>query len=930
MTGGSPIIGRENERAVIDDFLARVPAGPASLDVVGEPGIGKTTLLDELVARARARDILVRITRPSPAEASFSYAALGDLISDLVEPDSEIHAALPEPQRWAIDIALLRETAGDRGLEVGAVAAAVRSVLVRLAAARPVLLVVDDRQWLDRASEDVLRYTLRRVAGHPIGIAAGRRTVGGDDRPTGPLIDPGTAGIATSQIAVGRLSLAALFRIVQDRFGLTLARRDLERIDRLSAGNPFYALELARVVRATPPGEPLRLPAEAVDALREVLDRQPEATRRALLRAAAHRAPTGAEVSLDDLDPAEQAGIVTIDAAGRVRFTHPTWSLTVYETASAADRRATHRALAALATEAEERARHRALGSDGPDPVTARLLDDAADRAESRGATEAAGQLAELAVGLTPADDADERRRRSLRLGRLRAIDDLPRARAVLERVTADAPVGQLRGEALLELAIVTWNLGDVAEGVRFAADALAAWPEPRFHGLVHARLAWMVADRVDRAADEARLALETLDEEQDRELYGFALLYRAQWDLLAGRGADEAVLARGRALTEGTGRSWLTPTVGATWSKMLDDFPAARQQYEAYAREGEAAGDDISLVSNLAYLAEIAIRTGDPAEAEALIERALTIGAGMGSSTWEAVALAPAALVDALRGRHAEAVERANRILELVGDGEPLIEAHARAILGFLALTDGDPVEADRQLSRADGHLEAMGMAEPAPYRFHADHVEAVVALGDVERADALVRRLEARRTILPKPWTVVMAARGRGLVEAARGRLEAAEASARAALDGYPRLAMPFERGRDLVLLAVLLRRRRRRAEAATLLGEAAALFEGLGSPRWAERARAELAALGTVPGEAGRLTPSEDRIARLAGGGLTNREVADRLRISHKTVEANLARAYAKIGIRTRAELGRWAAEGSPETGGGDDPRESPGPD
>lgn len=908
------IVGRASELAAIDAFLDAVPTEPGFLDLVGDPGIGKTVLLEELADRASARGLLVRIARPSPAEASFSYATLGDLVGDLVPAGGSVHAALPEPQRWALDVALLREPAGDRTLEAAAVAAAVRTALVGLAGEQPIVLVVDDGQWLDRASEDVLRYTFRRVAGQPIGLATGRRKVGSDDRPTAPLLDPGTTGIGATTLSIDRLSGAALYRIVQDRFGLNLARRDLDRIDRLSAGNPFYAIELARAFRDTPPGAPLRLPAGAVDALREVLARLPERTRRALLRAAAHRAPTGAEVALDDLDPAELAGIVRIDATGRVAFTHPTWTLTVYESATAADRRAVHRELAGLATEPEEQARHGALGSDGPDAGTAEILDLAADRAEARGAAEAAAQLAELAVGLTPGDDVDAGLRRSLRLGRLLAIDNLPRSRTVLDSVAAGAPPGRIRAEALLELAIVVWNLGEVRLGVRLGNEALGAWDDPRFHGLVHARLSWMVAERVDHAADEARLALETLDEGADRELVGFALLYRAQWDLLAGRGADEAALARGRALTESGERSWLTPTVGATWAKMLDDFETARERYRGYVREGEAAGDDISMVSNLAYLADIAIRTGQPGEAERLIDEAVTIGAGTGSSTWEAVALAPAALVDAFRGRHAEAAARAHRILELIGDSdEPLIEAHARAILGFLALTDGDPVTADRELSRADAALEKMGMIEPAPYRFHADHVEAVVAIGDLERAEGLVRRLEARRAILPKPWTVVMAARARGLVAAARGDLEAAEASCRAALAGYPALAMPFERGRDLVLLGVLLRRRRRRAEAADLFDEAAAVFDAIGSPRWADRARDELARLGTQAGEAGQLTPSEERIARLAGSGLTNREVADRLRISPKTVEANLAKAYAKLAIRTRAELGRWAVDG-----------------
>jgi DNA-binding CsgD family transcriptional regulator len=908
------VIGRDAELARIDTFLEQARAGSAVLDLVGDAGIGKTTLLDATAERARAGGMRVLAARPTPTEASFSYAALGDLLDAVVPPGGPVHGTLPQPQREALDAALMRATTADRSLEGAPVAAAVRTVLQRLAEERPLIVAIDDRQWLDRASEDVLSFAFRRLGGHRIGVVIGRRLIGPDDRPTSPLVEPSDE---SSTLVVDRLSLAALYRIIEERLGIRLSRRQLDQIERLSAGNPFYALEIARTIRETPPGGALRLPAHAADALRDVLDRLPSETRLALVRAAAHRAPTGAEVSLDALDAAERAGIVAIDDAGRVRFTHPTWSLTAYESAPAADRRAAHRALAEIATEPEERARHRALGSDGPDLETADILDEASRRAESRGAAQAATEMAELAFTLTPATESGARLDRMLRLGKLLSLDDLARAGTVLEEVVATAPRGAAKGEALLELAIIAYNLGDVPLALKRAQHALNAWDEPRFQGLVHARMSWMVADRVDRAADEARLALETLDPDEDRELVGFALLYQAQWGLLAGRGADQEALARGRELTEGTNRSWLTPTVGATWAKMLDDFPTARELYAGYLEEGEAAGDDISMASNLANLAEIAARTGDLPEAERLIERAIAIGSGMGSATWEAVALGPAGLIDALRGRHDEARARADRILELIeGADEPLIEAHARAIRGFLALTEGDPVAADQELTRADDGLRAMGIVEPAPYRFHADHVEAVVALGDLDRAEELTARLEMRRSVVPKPWTVVMAARAQGLVHAARGDLEAAQASAEAALRGHRELDMPFERARDLVLLGVLLRRRRRRTEAATLLLEAVTVFERLGSPRWAERARNELDRLGTSPGEASRLTPSEERIARMAASGLTNRDVASRLRISPKTVEANLSRAYGKLGIRTRAELGRWASESTTE--------------
>ncbi len=912
------IVGRDAELAAVEAFLDGLGERAAVLDLVGEAGIGKTTLLAELERRASSRGWLVRVARPSPAEASFSYAAIGDLLAGLVDgPAAGVHATLPEPQRWALDVALLRATGGDRPAEVPALGAAIRSLLAALSADRPVLLVVDDLQWLDRASEAVLRFTFRRLSGMRVGVATARRTMAGAETPAG-LVDARTPDVVVTSLKPDPLSRGALYRLVTDRLHVELSRRDLDRVARLSAGNPFYALELARSLGGPGAAEAPRLPDDAAGALQQALLALPFRTRDALLLAAAHRAPTGREVPLDDLDPAERAGIVTVDQTGRIAFTHPTWALAVYDSASAARRRAAHRTLGDIVEEPEQRARHRALGSDGPDDDVALALEAGAERAEARGAADAAVELAELAIRFTPESRAPDRRRRSLRWGRLLAFADPGRSREALEAVIADEPPGRARGEALLELAIVVWNLGEVDEGIRLAHDALAAHDAPRFHGLVHARLSWMTSDRVDRAADEARLALDTLDPEADPELTGFALLYRAQWDLLSGRGADRAAVARGLELDAKSSRSWMTSTVGATWAKMLDEWDRARELYRDYADQAESAGDEVGLASNLANLAEVACRTGDLDGAEQLVEQALVAGTGMRSTLWEAMALNPAALVDAVRGRHAAARAKADRILELIGNAhEPLIDAHARSIRGLVALAEDDPATADRELTRADDELLAMGMAEPAPYRFHGDHVEAIVALGELERAEALVRRLERRREVLPKPWTRVMAARGRGLLLAARGDLEGAEWAHRAALEAHDELGMPFELARDRLLLGGLLRRRRRRAEAATMLEAAAETFRRLGASVWVARTAGELDRLGLRAGEVGALTPSEERIARLAGDGLTNKVIAERLRISPKTVEASLSRAYAKLGIRTRAELGRWAADRSART-------------
>jgi len=200
--------------------------------------------------------------------------------------------------------------------------------------------------------------------------------------------------------------------------------------------------------------------------------------------------------------------------------------------------------------------------------------------------------------------------------------------------------------------------------------------------------------------------------------------------------------------------------------------------------------------------------------------------------------------------------------------------------------------------------------MREPADHRFQADHIEAVLALGELERAEALLGRLEERARALSRPWTLAVASRCRGLLQAGQGQLEGAVESLHDALTWHGRLDMPFELARTLLCLGQVQRRRNRRREAREALARALELFERLPAPLWAERAREEIDRIGVrrAPEE---LTVNEQRVAELAAAGLTNREIAAKLFLSRRTVEANLARAYRKLGIRSRAELGAQMA-------------------
>jgi len=229
-----------------------------------------------------------------------------------------------------------------------------------------------------------------------------------------------------------------------------------------------------------------------------------------------------------------------------------------------------------------------------------------------------------------------------------------------------------------------------------------------------------------------------------------------------------------------------------------------------------------------------------------------------------------------------------------------------ARMVLGAAALTAGDLAEADRQLSRSDEIEELTHHREPATNRFQADHAEAVIGLGDLDRAERLVQRLEARATALPRPWILAVSARCRGLLNAARGDLDAALADYQRALAAHESLDMPSELGRTLLALGRLRRRRNDRQLAQECLERAAAVFNSCGARAWEAITAVELSRARGRRGRGAQLSATERQICELAAAGLRNSEIAARLFLSAKTVEANLSHAYRKLGIRSRAQL------------------------
>src|SRR5215207_4403080 len=417
------VVGREAELAGIEAFLTQAPP-PAALVLAGPAGIGKTTLWQAGVAAARDGDHRVLVSRPLEADAALSLAGLSDLLDEVVD---EVAGELPGPQENALNAALLRE-GGPRGpLDPGALNAAVRGVLHAAAAARPLLVAIDDLQWLDRPSMDALGHAMRRLGEDPVRLLVAER-----DTPRSPSPNLGLSSERVERVDVGPLDLEEIRELIARQLGRHLARPVLRRIAELSGGNPFYALELCRSTDGESVEQMTRF-AKGEDLQRLVGDRLselPQDTRDALGTVAALAHPSGAVVSqaLDDeaaLDAAFRAGVLAEDGE-LLRFAHPLLAAAAYAALPPRRRRQAHTRLAAIVDEPEERARHLAAATVAPDAAVAAALDAGARAAAGRGAPAAAGELLERAASLTPAGDPGAAARRRLDAARdhIRAGDN--------------------------------------------------------------------------------------------------------------------------------------------------------------------------------------------------------------------------------------------------------------------------------------------------------------------------------------------------------------------------------------------------------------------------------------------------------------------------------------------------------------------------
>ncbi|WP_083473443.1 AAA family ATPase [Frankia sp. R43] len=915
------IFSRERELTAVTRLLDGVADGPAVLAIWGEAGIGKTTVWDAGVAVAVARGFTVLACRAAAAEVRLSYAGLSDLLAEVGAGNL---ASLPGPQRRALDAALLRgaDTEEDGPpAELRAVAAAFLSVLERLAGRAPVLVAVDDVQWLDESTRRAIAFAVRRCCGPVVTLTAGRDGDRDGDRADrrGEIRPRDQARLW--HIDVAPLDLGALHHVLLENLGRSFPRPVMLRIAQASGGNPFYALELARSLEER--GSALTgFPDSLRAVVRDRIGSLDPGVRQALLVVSALAVPRldlvervcGGVDAAESLGAAEDAGVVEL-SGGYARFTHPLLASGVYTEASPTTRRALHRQLSELVDDVEERARHLALAVTGPEAEAVRALDAAAGQARRRGAASAAAELLELAIGL----GADETPRRVQAARDHLHAGDPVRARDLLEPAVDLLDPGAVRAEALALMATIFYQIDDYAQAVRTLRRAFDdAGDDPRLRAeiAVELQIALTNGGSVSDAQTYAVVAVQDAEQVGDDGLLAEALGASVFVRFLAGQGVDDVALARALALEDRNRRNhamrWpaLHAAMVHLWTRRVGE---ARAGLMAIRERCLQQGEEIGLWFLSFQAAAAALWSGDVETAQRLAvevtDRALMIG----TEHVRALALATQAQVAAWTGRVDEAQAAGEEAaVSLAKFGMLPGALFAQATLGTLALSVGDHSAAGRWLAPAATAMAEMGVCEPACVPFLPDAAEALIVLGRLDEAEPLADQLEASGRGPDQTWAEAVGARIRGLLAAARGDLDAARSDFERALVVHDRLPLPYDRARTLLLLGKLQRRRNERQAARVTLGEAVRAFDVVGARRWADNARAELDRLGSRPGPVDELTPTEERVAELAASGLINREVAAALTISPKTVEANLSRAYRKLGIRSRAQLGVWLAE------------------
>jgi DNA-binding CsgD family transcriptional regulator len=793
----------------------------------------------------------------------------------------------------------------------------------------PTVIAIDDVQWLDPVSAGALRYALRRFESERVGTVTAARS---DSEAHDPLtLSTSLPAEATDVVDLGPLGLDDLRRVLAGRVE-SISRPTLRRIHEVSGGNPLYAIELARGLEPDGGGSAhgrVQLPGSLQGAIAHRLDQMSPELMPLLQTTSALGQTSVRELreTLADLEvegllvDAERTGLIVVEEDLEVRLSHPLVGSVIYERMNPLERRALHARLADLATDADRRARHLALSTEDPDAEVARLLEEAADRARGRGAPDLAAEFGRHSLRVTAASDRDAIRRRAVaEVVDLAAAGETRRALSLVDRLVADLPPGPGRAEALVQRFYVG---DDHLE----RADALLerALEDARDDDLLRGRvldiLGWLrgmfrgdLPGGIACAGRSVAIAVRS----GDAGLRMLASAHLAHMQALAGA-PDADAMAEAIALADEIGGPRLGGGPRAWRAKQLlwaGDIPGARALFETVLAEDLRTGNELERPYRQYDLALLECASGRPAPA---LERALLgIEAARDADNADAEGwlMYPESLARAWLGQAAEARGTCNRLLEFDRrrGGLPGM-TRARSVLGLLALSEGDGERAVEELTRGRDLLRRWGCAHPGAVPILPDLVEAYALVGDVDAGRGVLERLETQAAALGTEWCGAVVDRGRGSLALASGDPSAGLDPLRRAGATLDRLGHRPDAARAVLAYGGALLAAGHRAEAAEALTRARERFEEIGAPLWASRAAEQLER--AAPGSGGgRPSEAELEVAALAVRGLKNREIAERLFVSVATVEAHLTRLYRKLGIRTRTELARLAAEGGIE--------------
>ena len=558
------IAGRDAELASLRDFVARVSDEAAALVLEGEAGMGKTTLWRAGVEHAEEAGLLVLQAQPVESETTLSFAGVGDLLDPVLEVALE---PLPALQRRALSRALALDDDDGAPLEPRTLRVALMNALRMLAEKRPVVVCIDDSQWLDLASTAALAYGIRRFRAERIGLLLSRRS-GLESVLLNELLRS-PVGERFTRVHVGPLDVTSMGRAVRDQLGTALPRPLLAEVHQASGGNPFYALEIVRMLQRSDvsieAGQPLPVPESLHDLVRGRLLALPAESRDFLLAASAHAHPTIAVTETASgvsravgLAPALDAGLVELDGS-RIRFTHPLLAAGAYESGDPLRRHEIHVRLAELLEDPEARAWQLAAAVDEPDEAVATVIEGAADHARRRGAPRPAALLLDCAEQLTPPASRDDAVRRAVEAAYLHfESGDSRRAEAKLRDLVAPLPPGLLRARALVVLArIRLYERPDEARTL-FLQVLDEAEGDRHLRAIAHEGVAacsvWGF-QRFDEALQHTEAALELAAEVGDEALSADVLLSRLTAETLLGRPTAAATAERALASTALCGR---------------------------------------------------------------------------------------------------------------------------------------------------------------------------------------------------------------------------------------------------------------------------------------------------------------------------------------------------------------------------------------